>query len=295
MPQHINPSEPWRPGRPPPGKPAYRLAALGLVLALFAAAALGSYVSGNHVGHLFRLAGVLSAASLCLVCATSLLRRQMPVASAVGLVAGAALAVASWLLMPPAQIPTAQHAPRLIAVAVPVALASYLAILLALRGQRVAPLACVGVGLLLASLAWLLVPTTRGLSLLAAQREAARLEAELAALPSGDATRYLATQDTVDRLLDQYPQFREGLQPAGAAWVARSVAGWEKDLEDLPVGQFRRLKKLHQAYRPWEASLARAERAWWVRTVEAEVHQANQLWEKDPVRAALKLQGAARE
>jgi hypothetical protein len=128
-------------------------------------------------------------------------------------------------------------------------------------------LACLGAGASLAVLAWWFVPTTGGLSLWSAQREADRCAAELEKLPAGDTASYQKRRAEQEPLIADFPEFQQRLQQAADAWVERSNKKWTSDLRGLSEQDYAGLETLRESYRPFlNETLEAAERDWLERT-----------------------------
>jgi hypothetical protein len=165
-----------------------------------------------------------------------------------------------------AQLPSS-HAPRILIALLFIGLGAGAAISTARPwGWRVR-LSCLGTGVGLAAVAWWFVPTTEGLSLWSAQREADRLVAELEALPACDTAAYLKGAAEREQLIAQFSGYRQLLRQAADAWIERSVRKWKDDLGNVPEQDFASLETLRASYQPvLNEALEEAERDWFERT-----------------------------
>jgi hypothetical protein len=165
-----------------------------------------------------------------------------------------------------AQLPSS-HAPRILIALLFIGLGAGAALSAARPwGWRVR-LFCLGAGAGLAALAWWFVPTTEGLSLWSAQREADHLVTELEAMPACDTAAYLKASAEREQLIAQFPGYRQLLQQPADAWIERSVQKWKDDLGNVPEQDFAALETLRASYQPvLNETLEEAERDWFKRT-----------------------------
>jgi hypothetical protein len=170
-------------------------------------------------------------------------------------------AVVAFTQLPAAQAPRILTALLLLAIGTGAAVTTFHK-----RGWRVR-LACLGVGVVSAVLAWWFVPTTGGLNLWSAGRDADRLATELDQLPAGDGTGFLKRRAEQEPLVAQFPEFRQRLQQASDAWIERSMTKWQGELGDLTDQDYAGLETRRESYRPFlNETLEAAEREWLKRT-----------------------------
>jgi len=146
------------------------------------------------------------------------------------------------------------HVPQIISVVVLLGLGLALGISAARNRSGLFRVVLVLAGLGAAAAAWWFVPTTGGLSLFAAQREAERVTAELESLPAGDSARFLELEEASQQLVEQFPEYKDPLEKLSNQWRERSEAKWEDDLNQLGPEDFSRLADLRQDYRMFYGS-----------------------------------------
>jgi hypothetical protein len=159
------------------------------------------------------------------------------------------------------------HAPQIGTVLAVVALGLWLGISAARNWHWMLRLFIVALGLGLGAVAWFVVPTTGGLSVWAGQLEAQRLLTELESLPIGDGVHYQENMEARQRLVTQFPQYKDLFQVLDANWNEKSRVQWQTDLDKLAVGDLAGLGNLRRSYEAFlNPGLRAAETAWFERT-----------------------------
>jgi hypothetical protein len=197
----------------------------------------------------------------------------------VALLAGlAVLAMVLWMMHP------AGHWPRLLTGFVCLAVGLGVGLVLARSRRWRSGLVCAAVGVAAASVGWVFVPTTHGLSLWTAHGEADRLAAELAALPPTDFHAYDREVEARTRLVQTFPSFQAQIKDAESGWGKRSLDSCAAALAKIPhddIDGYRRNQamraQLARQFPGHAADLARRQRAWMQRAEAAWVAKLEQL------------------
>jgi hypothetical protein len=121
------------------------------------------------------------------------------------------------------------HFPRVVCAALAVGLGSAAVLSLARNKGWFIRLGCFGVGLVVAGLVWLYVPTTGGINLWSAYRELG----DLRALPAGDATRYVDSKARRQELVQEFATFRDDVEAAEQEWGRRTAEAAVREAEGL--------------------------------------------------------------
>jgi hypothetical protein len=202
-------------------------------------------------------------------------------------------------LIAAAQVPEG-HFTRVLAVYLALALAWLAGTALMRKQKWLAGLWWLTGGGIAAVLAWWFVPTTGGVSLWAAQREANRLVAALEAQPAEEIDGLQSGQAERTQLWLSFPQFRPHMQEAESNWASRAVQIQRGKLEWLPPGDFAGFRREHwmcqqlaSLFPQFQQHIDAAKLAWIERSVQATVAEASPLVKIDPAQASTRLQQTA--
>lgn len=192
------------------------------------------------------------------------------------------------------------HAPRIIGTLLAAGLGLAVAILLARKRSWKVPLAWAVGGLGSAALAWIFVPTTQGLSLWSAHRQAHQLVAALQDMPTGDMTGYGKDKETRESLATLFPALQAQIQEAEKVWADRTLRQQLADLQALPPADIAGFSAGHAArqhlaglFSTFKPRLDQAELDWGERAAHTAVTRAESLFNTDPTQASVQLQQAA--
>jgi hypothetical protein len=175
-----------------------------------------------------------------------------------------AVGVIAFKLLPRNQLP------QIISVVVLAALGLSLGISAAHNRHWFVRAVIVLLGLGGAAAAWWFVPTTGGVSLYTAQRDAARLCAELEDLPAGDSARFLEIDNEFYPVLREFPEYRPRFEQLRGRWQTQSESKWEAELSQLGLRDLASLADLRRAYQPFmNGRLDAAELAWFTKCYRA--------------------------
>jgi hypothetical protein len=159
--------------------------------------------------------------------------------------------------------------PSLAVVAISVVLGLVICIVLAGRRRTLLGLFVLAVGIGLAWPAWWFVPNLDGLSRWSAMQDCARLAHGLEAGAAGDSTAFESGARERNEITAAYPEFKSELDAAEKAWIDRSRAFWETEVDQLPAGETNGFSQLRAQYDAFlDSRLRVAEFAWFERTYQ---------------------------
>jgi hypothetical protein len=178
------------------------------------------------------------------------------------------------------------HVGRIAVTFAPLALSLWVAIMLARKRRWFVRLGWLAGGLVLASAAWLFVPTAQGLNLWSAYRLAEIQVQELEALEPGETADFLKATPARENLVAQFPSFKAEIDEAEEAWLDRSTKLWVAALSNLRVKDVDGLEELRDSYLPlcskapfqgFLAKVSEAEMHWKKRSIAACVRDMHKL------------------